>query len=88
MAVLPRHSTQWVTRGSGPDAVVVDLTTGTTYPGTADAAELLDLCDGQTSVVTAAVRLGRSPMEVELSLHTLADLGALVFGAPRWATAV
>ena len=88
MAVLPRRSTQWSAQGEGAEAMLIDLTTGTVHPDTSTAAALIDLCDGQTSVTEAAVMLGRSPMDIELSLHTLADLGALSFGsAPRWAVA-
>ena len=81
MPVLPRRSPEWVVRGEGGDALLVDLTTGVAHPGTTDAARLIDLCDGQTSVAEAAMRLGRSPVFVELTLHTLADLGALSFGS-------
>ncbi len=85
MAVLPRRSPAWIVRGEGSRAVLFDVSTGTTHPGTADAARLIDLCDGHTSVNEAAVRLDSSPIFVELTLHTLADLGALTFGSPALA---
>ncbi len=77
MAHLPRRTSHWVIDQVGEDVIAYDPDTDAVHLLSSDAGKVLPLCDGVTSVPAASLATGMSEEAVELTIHTLADLGLL-----------